>query len=141
MTRAQARQRYQQSSRHTSRYQDVFCLRPTGVSVGYASNQLLTPLSAKARGKLRGRVVVALSADPIYALRGIHPGATLRAAAKRLHTGAVIHLGAGNWYLAREGSTTGIIEVHRGIVREVGVANAKLTNNRKAQLRFIKRAL
>jgi 6-phosphogluconolactonase len=140
MTRAQARNRYQLSSRHSGRFEDVFCLTPTGVSVGYASNQLLTTLSAGARDKLRGRVVVAISADTIYALRGIRPGATLRAAAKRLHTGAVIHVGASNWYFAREGSTTGIIEVNHGVVREVGIANAKLTDNRKAQLRFIKRA-
>jgi 6-phosphogluconolactonase (cycloisomerase 2 family) len=140
MTRAQARQRYQQSSRHGSRFEDVFCLTPSGVSVGYASNPLLTTLSAKARAKLRGRVVVVVSADPIYALHGIRPGSTLRAAAKRLHTGAVIHVGASNWYMAREGSTTGVIEVRQGIVREVGVANAKLTDSRKTQLRFIKRA-
>ncbi len=140
MTRAQARQRYQLSSRHSSRFEDVFCLTPTGVSVGYASNRLLTTLSSSARAKLRGRVVVAISADPIFALRGIRPGATLRAAAKRLHTGAVIHVGASSWYFAREGSTTGIIEVHHGIVHDVGIANAKLTGNRKAQVSFIKRA-
>jgi 6-phosphogluconolactonase len=140
MTRAQARNRYRLSSRHSSRFEDIFCLTPTGVSVGYASNQLLTTLSSGARDKLRGRVVVAVSADAIYALRGIRPGATLRAAAKRLHTGAVVHVGASNWYFAREGSTTGIIEVNHGVVREIGIANAKLTDSRKAQLRFIKRA-
>jgi 6-phosphogluconolactonase len=140
MTRVQARRRYEQSSRHSSRFEDVFCLTPTSVSVGYASKQLLAPLSSSARGKLRGRVVVAISADPIYALRGIRPGATLRAATKRLHPGAVIHLGASNWYFAREGSTTGILEAHRGVVVDVGIANAQLTGNRKAQLRFIKRA-
>jgi 6-phosphogluconolactonase len=140
MTRAQARHRYQQSSRHSSRFEDVFCLTPAGISVGYASNKLLTTLSSSARDKLRGRVVVAISANPIFALHGIRPGAILHAAAKRLHTGTVVHVGASNWYFAREGSTTGIIEVHHGIVRDVGIANAKLTDSRKAQLTFIKRA-
>jgi 6-phosphogluconolactonase (cycloisomerase 2 family) len=140
MTRAQARLRYQQSSRHGSRFEDVFCLTPTGVSVDYASSQLLTTLPSKARADLRGRVVAVISANPIYALHGIRPGATLRTAAKRLHPGAAIHVGASNWYIAREGSTTGIIEVQHGIVRNVGIANAKLTDSRKAQLRFVKRA-
>jgi hypothetical protein len=52
----------------------------------------------------------------------------------------LIHVGTSNWAFAREGSTTGVIEVHHGIVRDVGIANAKLTDSRKAQLTFIKRA-
>jgi 6-phosphogluconolactonase (cycloisomerase 2 family) len=139
MTRAQTRRRYNQGHVRTGPFEDFFCLNPVGVRVGYASTELLTTLPAKARGKLRGRAVLALSANSFYALRGIHPGATLRAAATRLHTGAAMHIGASDWYMVRDGSTTGVIDVQHGIVVDVGIANAKLTNGRKAQLRFIKR--
>jgi len=139
MTRAQARRRYGHSSMRSSRWEDVFCLNPIGVHVGYASSELLTALPASERGKLRGRVVLALSANPFYALRGIHPGASLHKASTRLHLGAAMHVGAGDWYAIRDGSSTGVIDVQHGIVHDVGVANARLTGDRQAQLRFIRR--
>jgi len=139
MTREQARRRYDHSSMRSSRWEDFFCLKPIGVHVGYASNELLKALPASERGKLRGRVVLALSANPFYALRGIHPGATLHKASTRLHLSAAMHVGAGDWYTIRNGSSTGVIDVQHGTVHDVGIANARLTGDRQAQLRFIKR--
>jgi 6-phosphogluconolactonase (cycloisomerase 2 family) len=139
MTRGQARRRYDHGSMRSSRSEDFFCLNPIGVQVGYASNALLIALPAGERGKLRGRVVLAVSANRLFALRGIHPGATLHTAATRLHLGAVMHIDGGDWYTIRNGSDTGVIDVHHGIVQDVGIANASLTGSRKAQLRFIKR--
>jgi hypothetical protein len=55
----------------------------------------------------------------------------------RRHTTAAMHIGANYWYMAPNGSTTAIIEVRDGTVREIGTATKLLTQNRKAQLTFI----
>jgi 6-phosphogluconolactonase (cycloisomerase 2 family) len=84
MTRAQADQAYTLSSRHGKRYEDFFSLTPLGVRVGYASDALLNTLTPSERRGLRGTVVLALTANPYYALAGIRPGSSLAAAQRTL---------------------------------------------------------
>jgi hypothetical protein len=60
----------------------------------------------------------------------------MHTAAKKLHFGAAIHIGRNDWYMAT-GSTTGVIQVRHGIVEEIGIADAKLTRDRRAQVAFI----
>jgi 6-phosphogluconolactonase (cycloisomerase 2 family) len=138
MTRAQARRQYPNSHKRGDRDGVVFCLTPKGVRVGYASPALLKTLPPAQGKELKGRVVLALSANPFYALHGVRPGATLRTATKALHLGAAIRLGRNHWYLATGRSSTAVLEVSRGIVRQVGLAAAKLTHTRTAQLLFIR---
>ena len=139
MTRAQARHRFPESRKRADRNGDVFCLTPNGVRVGFASKALLQILSSTQRKRVQGRVVLALSADPLYAFRGLRGGATLHAAAaKRLHLGVAIHAGGEDWYLAANPRMTAVVEVHRGIVQAVGVANVQLTHDRRARLAFVK---
>lgn len=137
-TRTQARRVFTHSSDRGKRFEDFFCLTPIGVRVGYASNVLLGTLSPAGRKKVRGRVVLALTANAFYALRGVRPGATVAAAHKALRTGAAFHVGRNYWYVAPNGSTTVVLKVRRGIVEEIGIANAHLTHGRKAQRTFIR---
>ena len=78
-----------------------------------------------------------LTANPFYALDGVRPGESLRAAAKTLHTGPVIRVGLNDWYMAPNGSTTAIIKVRGGIVKEIGTATKMITQGPTAQLTFI----
>ncbi len=59
------------------RYMDFFCLNPIGIRAGYPSSALLRGRSAKERRRVQGRIVLALTASPRYALRGVRPGARL----------------------------------------------------------------
>jgi hypothetical protein len=137
MTRLQARSVYRLNSRWATRNQDFFCLTPIGVRVGYPTGALLRTLSRSESARVSGRVVMALSANAHYALRGVRPGATLRAARRALGAGNLFHIGLNFWYFAPQGSWTAVLKVRHGIVLEVGVADGRLTRSRRAQLTFI----
>jgi hypothetical protein len=138
MTRAQAIGKYTHSAARGKHFEDFLCLSPIGVTVGYASNRLLKTLTARQDHSLRGRVVLlALTGNPFYALRGVRPGARLHAAATTLHAGAEMHVGPNDWYMAPDGSATAVLMVRHGIVKEIGIATKMVIEGRKAQLRFI----
>ncbi len=140
MTRLQTRRAYRLNSTWSQPNQDFFCLSPIGVRVEYASSAMLHRLPAGARRALLGRVVLALTANTHYALDGIRHGATLRAARRALGTGNLFHIGINWWYFAPHGSWTAVLKLHHGIVAEVGIADGRLTTNRKTQLAFIRRS-
>jgi hypothetical protein len=139
MTRAQARRAYRHSSYRGKRFEDFFCLTPTGVRVGYASPALLAGLSNRQRHQLRQRVVWASTSSAYYSVGSIRVGATVDAAAKALRTGKPFHIGRNDCYVVANGSDTAVLEVRHGIVEEIGITDRRITRGRKAQLRFLKR--
>jgi hypothetical protein len=136
-TRARARRAYAHSSDRGRRYEDFFCLTPTGVRVGYASSKLLALLSRHERARVRGRVVWASTASGFYSLRGIRPGASIAAARNVLRPGAPFHVGVNVWYFAPNGSSTALLKVRHGIVEEIGIADGALTGRRAAERAFV----
>lgn len=122
-------------ARHTlHRYQvtandfDNFCLYAGwGIRVGYPSARLLRSFSAPARTPRSARIVLALTANPFYALDGVRPGAALSAVAARLRVGRRFHIGSNFWYLAPGASARGVLKVRGGIIQEVGIASLALT--------------
>jgi hypothetical protein len=138
MTRARTRALYTRSSGHRARYEDFFCLTPIGVRVGYASPKLLRTITRRARAGLQGRVVWASTSNPYYTLRGTSPQATLASARRHLRLGKPFHVGANDWYLAPNGSSTGIIKVRNRIVQEIGIAAKRLTAGRRAGRAFLR---
>jgi hypothetical protein len=138
MTRAQARRAYRHSSDRGRRYEDFFCLTPTGVRVGYASPKLLAALSRRDRNRLRGRIVWASTSNRRYSVRGVRSGARLGAARKKLRTSAPFHVGRNDWYFAPAGRSTALLKVRHGVVEEIGIVNAGLAKNRRAQRILVK---
>jgi hypothetical protein len=116
---------------------DFFCLTPIGIRVAYPSQAVLRPLSKRARARLRGRAVLALTADRYYALRGVHPGARLAPVAKRLKVKRGMTIGKNTWYVVPAGSSRGVLKVKHGVIEEVGIANKSLTTNRAASRRLL----
>jgi hypothetical protein len=137
MTRAQVDVAYPLHSTHGKRYEEFFPLTPDGSRVGYASNKLLSTLPSQTRERLRGTVVLALTANPYYALAGIRPGATLAAARLKLGAGDMFQIGLNLWYLRSFASWTAVLKVRQGTVQEMGIADGNLNQNRAAQRRFI----
>jgi len=117
---------------------DFFCLSPNGIRAGYASRAIVSGLPRSQRGKLLGRVVVLLSANHRYGLRGVRHGTTLGTAKHRLRLGRAFHVGRNDWYLFSNGRSRGVLKVQHGVVGEVGIANKRLTANRKASARFLR---
>ncbi|MFZ0041508.1 MAG: DUF6351 family protein, partial [Solirubrobacteraceae bacterium] len=138
MTRKGARRAYTKSSTRGRRSMDFFCLTPNGVRVGYASKALVRRLPKRQRRQLQGHVVLALTANRHYALRGVYPGTRLARVKRRLRVGRPYYVGRNNWYLARDGSRRAIIKVRHGVIEEIGIANKTLTHNRAAARRFLR---
>jgi len=116
--------------------QDFFCLASIGIRVGYPSPALLRPFSRAERRRVRGRIVLALTSNRYYALRGVHPGTRLATVARRLRLGSGFQLGRNRWYLAPNGPSRAVLKVRPGTIQEVGIADTALTRGPGAQRRF-----
>ncbi len=119
------------------RYIDIYCLSGGGLRAAYASRQLLRRLSIGSHGHLVGRLIIALTSDRFYALRGIRPGTRFAVARRALRPGPGYPVGANTWYVVRGKAASGVMKVHAGRVGEVGTVNARLTSSRsRARLFF-----
>jgi hypothetical protein len=136
MTRAHTRSLFDRVSLRGRRYMDFFCPAHGGIRVGYATPALLGALSGRERRQVRGRVVLVLTANRHYALRGVRPGSRLAAARGRLRLDSGFQIGLNHWYLAPAGRDQGVLKVRHGQVQEVGIANPALTGRRLSR-RFL----
>ena len=137
-TRKQALSAYAHHKDHSTPDTDLFCLTPSGVEVDYPSAALLTGDSKKQRAKLDGHVIWLETANAHYAIDGIYPGATLAAAQRALPHGALADAAGSEWYLARHGAVTAVIEAGGGIVQQVGIASKQFTGGAKSDKAFLK---
>jgi putative CocE/NonD family hydrolase len=138
MSLGRVRAAFASSSTRGHRYMDFFCLGPNGIRIGLASPPLLRSLPSRTRNRLRGTVVLALTANAHYALRGVRPGTRLAAVARRLHVSPGFHVGRNAWYLTPGQSTRGVLKVHRGDIQEIGIAQAQATGTRAQGARFFR---
>lgn len=83
------------------------------------------------------RIVWISTASAHYAIGGIRPGATVTAASTNLLLGKVFVVGANDWYLSPHGRVTAIFKARHGIIEEIGIADAQVTNGRAAQRKFL----
>jgi hypothetical protein len=138
MKRTRARHLYPRFSTRGQRYADFYCLSPIGIRAGYPTPKALRKLAGKKHRRLKGRLVLALTADSFYALHGVHPGTPLRKAAKRLKAHHGITIGRNTWYVVPNGPSHGILKVQHGIIREVGIVSTLVTRNRAASRLFLR---
>jgi pimeloyl-ACP methyl ester carboxylesterase len=123
----------------TYKNMDNFCLfAGRGIRVGYPSKKLLRSLSPNKRARFAGRIILALTANPYYALNGARPGMRLASLPHRLRAGKPLHLGRSSWYLVPGKASDGLIKVRGGIIQEVGIASKQLSHGRAAQLRLLR---
>jgi hypothetical protein len=94
--------------------------------------------SPAAKRTATGTVVLALTANPFYTLRGVRPGARLASAARRLKLSQPVHWGLNDWYVVPGATSNGLLKVRNGVVREVGFVNKPLTHGRAAQLSLLR---
>ncbi len=134
-TKAHRRFRFSTGGR---RYWDYFCLSPVGIRAGYPSSALVRLLPRKQRRGATGHVVFILSFNHRYAVHGVRPGTKFtKKLSRRLHLGRGVKLGPATWYLVGNGPSTGLIEVHRGFVQGVGLADRRFTTSRRTAVRFL----
>jgi hypothetical protein len=137
MTTSQADKLYTHHSFRGRRYEEFFCLTPIGVRVGYPSPKLLFAVPPRERVQLARTIIWASTSSPFYTLDGIRPGATLATAGKRLRLSAPFRIGLNYWYVAPDTTSTAVLKVRHGIVEEIGIADQRLTGNRRSQRIFL----
>jgi sugar lactone lactonase YvrE len=119
-------------------YTDNYCLyKGAGIRVGYASTRLLG--SAHSATAMKGDAVLAVTANPFYALNGVRPGSSLATAARHLKLGKVIHAGLNDWYVIAASHSNEILKVRHDVIVGVGIANRQLTHTRSAQRQLLSR--
>lgn len=52
--------------------------------------------------------------------------------------GSQFHLGRNRCYLVKEPGSRGVLKVRRGVILEIGIADARLTRSRQAARRFFR---
>jgi hypothetical protein len=137
MTRAQARRRLKRFTITHNGF-DNFCLYAGwGIRAAYPSAKLTRSFSPVRRRALNGRIVLALTANPFYALNGVHPGESAAAAVRRLRMGRPIRVGLNLWYMKPAAESTEVLKVQHGVVQEVGLTDRSLTTGHTAQVRLL----
>jgi sugar lactone lactonase YvrE len=110
---------------------DRFCFSAgTGFRVEYDT---ATVLNASKQASLRGRVVVAVTANHRYSIDGIHPGTKFASVSSRLHLGPGVQGGKNTWYVIPGRTANGVLKVRDGVVEGVGIAVKKLTDTATEQ--------
>jgi hypothetical protein len=97
-----------------SRVRSIGCLKHDGIQVKYK----------------RSKVVLALTANRHYALRGARPRTKLAKVKGRLHLKRGIKSGQNTWYLVPAGRSRGVLEVRHGVIEKIGIASKPLTASR-----------
>jgi hypothetical protein len=86
-------------------------------------------------GGLRNRILIALSANPLYSFNAIRPGSSLKDAKRKLKLGRVHHIGLNDWYFTPNGAV--LVKVRNNTILEIGPANTRFTHGYKAQQKFL----
>ena len=127
------------SFRRSRRSIDRFCIVGGGVTrVGYPLRGLLRRVSSRTRRRVRGRAVLALTSSRVYSARGVRAGSSARLMRRRHRRLQRIRIGRNLWYLKRSRRATLLFKVRRGRVREIGLAERRLTGSRRARVRYLK---
>jgi hypothetical protein len=137
MKRSAARNIYTRWSTRGRRDMEFYCLSPTGIRAGYPSAGMLRRLSRAERRRVQGRIVLMLTANRYYALRGARPGVRVRKVARRLKLGPGMKIGLNVWYLGPNGPSRALLKVRHGVIEEIGIADKPLTGTTGATRRFL----
>jgi hypothetical protein len=105
-----------------------YCLSGGAMRVAYTTRSLMQ-LNPGARAQGLGRVALVLTGNRHYGTHGIRARMTITAARTRLNLGQGLAIGQNTWYFVTSAHATTVIKARAGVVREIGIANPKLSRN------------
>jgi len=114
---------------------DRYCVAGGGsFRIGYPTARL----SRRERARARGRVILIVTSSGRFAVRGVRPGATIRALRQRLRGERRTTVGRNVWYLAPGRAATLAYKTRGRRVLAVGLADRRLTGDVRASRRFLR---
>jgi hypothetical protein len=108
-----------------------------GVRIAYATRRLKTSLASAQRRHLRTGIILALTGNRHYSVRGITAGDTVAKASAKLHLGPSLKIGKNTWYVVSSGKAAWVFKTRHGVIDELGVASRALTGTLAEQRRFL----
>ncbi|MGI9095456.1 MAG: hypothetical protein ACR2F4_07785, partial [Thermoleophilaceae bacterium] len=119
------------------RFMDRFCLSDgSALRVGYTAPKDLKSLSRSQRRRLRGRASLVLTSSARTKLRGVNVGITRTELLQRIGKGRGVRVGRDVWFVRRGTRARQVFRVRGGRLREVGLADLRLTRSRALTKRF-----
>jgi hypothetical protein len=85
----------------------------------------------------RSKVVLALTANRHYALKGARAGTKLARVKGKLRPGRGVKIGRNTWYLVPAGRSRGVLEVRHGVIEKIGIASKPPTASRGAARKLL----
>jgi len=117
---------------------DRFCLLGgTNARSGYPTAGLLAGLSRAERKRVAGRGVLAITSARTTKVQGIRVGSTVRTVSRRLRGEKRYALRGSTFYLAAASKARVLVQVRRGKVVALGLADKRLTSSAKGSSRFL----
>jgi hypothetical protein len=138
--RATNRRRFPRSAfSRPRRTMDRFCLVGSrAIRVGYPSRSYRTRMSRRTRRRVKGKAVLALTSHPAYHVKRVRNGTSTRTMRRRFRGERRFRVGKNVWYLVRGKRSRILFKTRRGKVREVGIADRRLTRSRRSARRFLR---
>jgi hypothetical protein len=104
---------------------DRYCLAGGGaMRIGYPTRRL----------RRRGGALLILTSSGRLSIRGLRVGSRVRG----LRGARTVRVGRNTWYLASGARSRLLFQVRRGRVRQLGIADKRLTARRRASVRFLR---
>lgn len=128
MTLAHAKTILKPAGKLRSGYLNLCLYGGFGIRVAAPSAADLARLRPALKQQLKGKIVIALTVNSFYSIKGVKPGTTLATAKRKLHLGKPFHLGANTWYLSPGAAANTVLRVRNGVIVELGIANKTLTS-------------
>jgi hypothetical protein len=137
-TRARQRAAFRGKRPRRRRGIDSYCLAGGGtLRIGYPTGRLQRALSRQQRVRVRRKAVLLLTSSAQFGLRGIRVGATAGRVGARLRGERRIRVGRNVWFLAGGARARLVFKVRAGRVREIGLADKRVTRTRRGARRFL----
>ena len=125
--------------RRTRRGYDRYCVNGGGqLRIGYPTRFLNVRIGAQQRRRVRSRAILAISSSKRFRIRGVRVGMGARALRRRLRGERRVRVFKDVWYVARARRAALVFKVRGGKVRELGLADRRLTGSRRAAQRLLR---
>lgn len=133
MMRAAARRRLHPFGARHPQTEDLCLYGGWGIEVTYGSRAL-----GHAAAHLHGRIVLATTSNPYYAVRGVRPGTSEQLARRRLRLHRGLRVDHSVWYVIPDRRVNVVVQVRHGVVQRIGIVNRLLSRTTAAQRRILK---
>jgi hypothetical protein len=122
-----------------SRGMDRYCVAGGGsLRIGYPTQRLNRGLRRSERRRIRGRAVLVVTSSRRYAIRRIRVGTRTRVMRRRLRGERRVRVGSNVWYVGRGPRSRLVFNTRGGRVREIGLADRRLTSSRRGATRLLR---